>query len=60
MTPADPGVYYRAEFTSVGDVLKDGMLNKAEFLRLIALLGVSDPEEGEVRGGESCATMNLF
>ncbi|XP_025090674.1 16 kDa calcium-binding protein-like isoform X2 [Pomacea canaliculata] len=48
MTPADPGVYYRAEFTSVGDVLKDGMLNKAEFLRLIGLLGVSDPEEAEV------------
>lgn len=33
-------LYYRAEFQSMGDVLKDGHLNLKEFTRLVTLLGL--------------------
>lgn len=33
----------------MGDVTRDGTLNKPEFLRLAALLGIPDPQEAEVK-----------
>lgn len=38
-------IYYRAEFQTMGDVIKDGLLNQAEFLRLMTLLGLPDVDK---------------
>ena len=37
-------IYYRAEFESMGDVVRDGRLSKVEFFRLMTLLGLPDVE----------------